>query len=377
MDLAEHEATDAQCAAQGLLRQCVNPRDQFPSGPDKHGDYYPKCTNTTQEETPYPALPGTPRDAAVCTEEGYAAFATAAAAGYAHTMPLDGMCGAVAFGPYATPGTPCTLGHFSWTKRADDSGVIDAKMVWNGRLGWIAIGLENPGGHHNGMNGGRIVMALPASPVSYTPVTGLALGATGPTVNEYIIHEVSSAFRHWSQPHPSSSLEASSFEQTDCFTSMSFTTHTIAGWPLYDAAKGGNATLIWGANGADAFVGYHGRGTLGEGGRGKLEVNWESGPWTPPLNTSTVRTMRAAAENAGAGRGTHHGADDAVELSVGALVGAVAGAVAAGILFAVLALVLLRCACKGTTNAKEPSAVTVVTSSAGAVGTSSATEDKL
>ena len=83
---------------------------------------------------------------------------------YTHRVDLENMCDAVRYGPFASPGTPCTQGSLLWNLEAD--GVIDAKMLWHGRLGWMAIGLENPGGYHNGMNGGRIVMAMPGSPLT-------------------------------------------------------------------------------------------------------------------------------------------------------------------------------------------------------------------
>ena len=106
-------------------------------------------------------------------------------------------------------------------------------MVANSLFGWLSIGLENAGGAHNGMNGGRVVMALPASPVDYSPRTGLNLRSSGPTVNEYVINEFGgSAFRLWQHVSPNASLATSAVEAGECYTSMAFTTHAIAGWSL-------------------------------------------------------------------------------------------------------------------------------------------------
>jgi len=121
--------------------------------------------------------------------------------------------------------------------------------------------LANPGGNHNGMNGARIVMALPGSPHTYSPAIGLDVLPTSGTVDEYIINEVGgSAFRFWQAPYAQPSLVDASLEVADCTTSMSFATATIAGWPLNVT---GENHFLWGLNEADYFVGYHSRDNRG------------------------------------------------------------------------------------------------------------------
>ena len=60
----------------------------------------------------------------------------------------------------------------------------------------------------------------------------------------------------------------------------------VAGWDIVDS--NGNASLIWAANGGDNYVGYHGRGEEGLGGRGKLIVNWAEGAYAMPARSEVV-----------------------------------------------------------------------------------------
>ena len=258
MSLEEGDALGTpadNCAAQNLQLQCVNSRDQLSSG--GHGDYFPSCTNTTTEEVPYPEPypPLTMARRTQCTDVSFMAEAEAmrVEGGYAAAVNLTSMCGAVRFGPFATPGTPCVRGQLLYRMTAD--GVMHGKMVVHAGFGWLAFGLANPGGDHNGMNGARIVMALPGSPHTYSPATGLDVLPASGTVDEYIINEVGgSAFRFWQAPYAQPSLVDASLEAADCTTSMSFVTATIAGWPL-DVT--GENHFLWALNEADYFVGYH------------------------------------------------------------------------------------------------------------------------
>lgn len=160
------------------------------------------------------------------------------------------------------------------------AGLVHVHMAVHALFGWLGIGLAKEGGGHNGMNGGRIVMALPGNHLAYTARDGIDLTSGAPTVDEYIINEVGgSSFRLWSTPHPTTSLVAASHEASDCYTSMAFSTATIAGEALN---LGGTDSLIWGFNGADSFVGYHGREH-----RGLLEIDWAAGRAQPPASADT------------------------------------------------------------------------------------------
>ena len=35
-------------------------------------------------------------------------------------------------------------------RRSADGGAVEARMVFDGVVGWLAVGPENPGGGHNG-----------------------------------------------------------------------------------------------------------------------------------------------------------------------------------------------------------------------------------
>jgi hypothetical protein len=285
MSLVEFDATPAQCAAAGNLRlQCVNPRDQITGG--GHGDFFPKCTNTTAQETPYPPLVNSPRPSTCDDADAFDAFAGAQA--FAASVPLDSSCG----GGWGTPGTPCVKGKFMWSVDAADPRIVHVKIAYDGLFGWLAVGLENPGGRHNGMNGGRIVMATPGNAHAYSAVTGLP---AGPMVAEYVIAEGSagSAFRLWSTPYPNASITNAAYEAHECYTSLSFSTSAIAGEDLNHA---GANTLIWGANADDTFVGYHGRES-----RGHLSIAWADGvPASPALTAAEWTAVAIGAAIVGA-----------------------------------------------------------------------------
>ena len=55
---------------------------------------------------------------------------------------------------------PETVGQLAWTLSADQSEVSISHTV-EGRVGWMAVGLRNPTGKKNGMNGAPVVMTIP------------------------------------------------------------------------------------------------------------------------------------------------------------------------------------------------------------------------
>ena len=307
----EFNAAPATCAAQGgLLSQCVNPRDMLSTG--GHGDYFPSCTNTTTVDEPYPAIQGSPRPA-TCNDAAFRTFAASDDATYAASTDLMGMCGA----SWGSPGTPCLQGKLFWTVR---DGVAEVKMAYNGLFGWLATGFVNPGGAHNGMNGGRIVLAMPGAPETYTGRDGLNTVNSGPSVREYIINDDGrgSAFRLWNTPFANESLASASFEANECYTSMTFSTDTIAGWHLNTS---GTDEFLWAANGADTWVGYHSRTS-----RGLLTVDWAAG---------TVSSATVASAPPPAARSDDH-EHDADSPSTGEWAAIVAGCAVVALLIGLL-----------------------------------------
>merc|ERR1719409_2248383 len=84
----------------------------------------------------------------------------------------------------------------------------------------------------------------------------------GTGVQEYVISQAVSAFRHWAEPASVQSATDAAIDVTQCFTSMTFTTDAVAGVPL-DVA--GASNLIWGYHDSTFLKGYHGytkKGTL-------------------------------------------------------------------------------------------------------------------
>ena len=73
---------------------------------------------------------------------------------------------------------------------------------YDGSFGYLSVGLENPGGGHNGMNGAPVVMGI------YDPDENAHggehwLNYKGSGVYELKIHDTLSAFRHWKDSGPS------------------------------------------------------------------------------------------------------------------------------------------------------------------------------
>merc|ERR1712127_299467 len=151
-------------------------------------------------------------------------------------------------------------------------GEFDAKMIHKGLAGWMAFGIANPGGAHNGMNGAKIVM-------------GRNVDGASTTVAEYKIAEYSSAFRHWKTPYSSPSLSMTSMNVGGCISEMTFKTASIYGEDLN--LTSGTNKLIWGLTHldypVDTFGGYSGYHTAAGGFsarsrvRGLIEVDLTSG----------------------------------------------------------------------------------------------------
>ena len=75
------------------------------------------------------------------------------------------------------------------------------RMAYDGSFGYLALGLENPGGGHNGMNGARTVMGI-YDPDETAHGGESWLNFVGTGVKELKIHDTLSAFRHWKDSAP-------------------------------------------------------------------------------------------------------------------------------------------------------------------------------
>lgn len=153
--------------------------------------------------------------------------------------------------------------------RLSEGGVVEARMAYDGVVGWLAIGASNPGGGHNGMNGAHIVMGV------YDPDPNLYGGAAwlnyvGTGVKERVIHHKLSAFRHWKEPYTPAGLVDSAMEVTRCHSHMTFKTASMAGVAL-NTTKGSSNELIWAVHTDSLLKNYHGFGN-----RGHLKVDFSA-----------------------------------------------------------------------------------------------------
>ncbi|KAI2488621.1 hypothetical protein MHU86_25675 [Fragilaria crotonensis] len=234
MDATEYSVSDEICAAQGLDLRCINPRNQLYV--DGHGDFYPACidASTASNVTDYPPLEGAPRNEDKCTLAAYNTFASNT--WYENQLVMGD-----------------DTGTFSWTFV---DGVLNGRLAFNGLFGWLAFGMANPTGILNGMLGASIIMALPGG--NYNAADGLDL-TVGSNVNEYHIDPFKTAFRHWSTPVTSETRSVSTkqyaVEVNDCFTAITFKTDNINNIKFNVT---GSDELLWAANGADYYAGYHG-----------------------------------------------------------------------------------------------------------------------
>jgi hypothetical protein len=254
MPLADSGLTQNTCAEQNLDLQCASPRDQVVLDGKKHGDYYPSCTNSTQNVTDYPAIPGQPDNCADTWESFYMDDS------YEHSFNL----------------TREGDGAFLMWSVVD--GSIKARLAFNNVFGWLSTGFADPDGKHKGMNGGHIVMAVPGG--NYSAITGLDLDVEA-SVGSYVIDSDGSAFRHWVDTKgPATNAAVMS---TDCFTAISFESDNINGKKFNIE---GSDEMIWGGNGEDHFMGHHGRLN-----RARFTVEWSTGVaelYVPPTASPTV-----------------------------------------------------------------------------------------
>ena len=144
------------------------------------------------------------------------------------------------------------------------------------------------------MNGAHIVMGV-NDPAGLDPKDPLVFGApylNGPVIGEYVIAPFASAFRHWSTPHtPAGLADGAEIVVSPCHTSISFTTKTIAGWPL-TMGTDGPTEVLWALHTDTYLKGYHGYMN-----RGKMSIDWK--------NFSQPAASTGTGTNTDAGTGGH------------------------------------------------------------------------
>lgn len=244
---------EAICAERGLQLKCINSRGQITDG--SHGDYFPGCVALDAIiATPLPLLPDAPRDNETCINSSWELFN--AETGFDHEFELPNRF---------IPNGPGAM--LIWSVVDDE---IHGRLSFNGLFGWLAFGFADPEGAKNGMHGSKFIMALPGG--NYSAATGLDL-SLGTQIDNYMIsyNKDQSAFRWWQTPIVATTRSLtgnSKNEETDCFTALYFNASSIADTSFNLT---GVDDLIWGGNGADYFVGYHG------GTASRFTINWVEG----------------------------------------------------------------------------------------------------
>jgi len=180
--------------------------------------------------TPFPTLPGYPRNESICTEEDWVAFST--------DESFD-QCKSIGDHDKAV---------LCWTVQGE---FVDARLAYNGLFGYMGFGFAGDAGL-NGMLGASIIMALPGD--DFNPVDGLDL-SKDPTVQEYVISPGYTRFRHWGGPVQGRNTSSYDSESNECFSAMTFTSDSINSIPFNTT---GTDNMVWAANGKDYYIEYHG-----------------------------------------------------------------------------------------------------------------------
>ncbi|KAL7470027.1 hypothetical protein ACHAXS_010275 [Conticribra weissflogii] len=269
LDVEDPELTHPSvCAERNLKLQCTSPRDEVVPNGDQHGDYYPGCTNSTDPPSAYPLIDQA--DETTCTDSLWEEFHSSSE-GYDHIVNLTQPMGDETY--------------LMWSVL--ENGVVKARLAHDNVFGFLSAGFANElDTVHNGMNGGHVVLAIPGG--NYSPVTGLDLNEPA-SVDTYTIHETETAFRHWQEPIDTAESISASVESTECFTAISFESDNINGQKFN---VDGTDEMIWGANSADHFVGYHGPFN-----RARFTIDWKNGVIVQPEGEEEKDAEVVTAEN--------------------------------------------------------------------------------
>jgi hypothetical protein len=256
MPFADYGVEMCFSTERNLQVKCMNPRGQVLKEGKAHGDYFPECTDRTNETHPVTDFPMIEQqDDTACTAKMWDEFI--GTDDYDHIVDLTNPNGTETF--------------LLWSIVEGDTGnkKLKARLVFDNVFGYLALGFANQEDTDlNGMKGASIIMAIPGG--NYSADKGLDLDVDG-SIATYMIHPTESAFRHWMDPIETDDTKAmaSDFEDTGCFTAITFESDHINGIKFnFD----GTDDMIWGGNSNDIWMQYHGHEH-----RSRFTVDWNTG----------------------------------------------------------------------------------------------------
>jgi len=211
------EANPQTCEAEGSTLKCTNLRDEVSDGMN-HGSFAPSCSNSTQSVTESCKLPQmNAARPSTCGKAGFDAFVGIQGAGLEGRRDLSAQL------------------VLRWSVTAE--GKVKGMLAFDGKVSWMALGLEFQGGLNNGMNGGHVIMGISSDDGEYPRLAG---------VKEYTISRTTNAFSAWNEPHTNErygALTEAEFTSQGCYSAMKFTTASIGGVPM-NITSGSNR-MIW------------------------------------------------------------------------------------------------------------------------------------
>lgn len=252
MEVADKEST---CSV-GEHLNCTNRRDEISIGGVHHGDYDLRCTASTQEVRGNCELEQINADRPnTCSATGFEAFVTELGDYEGrHDLTND------------ANGDPEVI--FKW-KVAD--GKVDGMMAFNGKLAWMAMGIENLGASKNGMQGAPVILGMSANDEEMSTLAG--------KVREYKIHDDESRLRNWNTPYSTPAVSDSEMVEESCYSAMKFTTDSIFGETLNITS--GENRFIWALR-ASTYM-HIGKDSYHEGCAGETRTRYRGGgaanPW--------------------------------------------------------------------------------------------------
>jgi hypothetical protein len=135
MSVLDFNVSEKICASRDLRLECINPRNQIYV--DGHGDYFPGCTNSTQNATDYPKLSTYPRNESNCPEVSWKNFSSGRGYNASYEIVEN-------------------IAKIHWIIL--DGGVVEGKLDFNGLFGYLGFGFANESDYElKGMLGGSVI----------------------------------------------------------------------------------------------------------------------------------------------------------------------------------------------------------------------------